>query len=208
MTGPDVLLLERTFYFLRHGETDSNRLKTIAGSLDVELNETGREQARAAVELVRPLGVTHLASSNLRRARETAAIIARALALPHLVVPELAERNWGELEGKPQGMRIRGSPPPGAETAEEFAARTRAGLARVRAEGVPLVVVHSGAFRVPCRQFALEESVEPVANCHPVRFTPPAQPGGAGQSRQSERRSRLVRQAHSILMPAVLNAVL
>ena len=39
------------FYFLRHGETDSNRLKTIAGSLDVELNETGQAQARAAINL-------------------------------------------------------------------------------------------------------------------------------------------------------------
>jgi probable phosphoglycerate mutase len=175
----DVPLFERMFYYLRHGETDSNRLRTIAGSLDVALNETGVAQARAAIELVRPLGVTHLASSNLRRARETAATIARALALPHVVVPELAERNWGELEGKPQFLRVRGAPPPpGAETAEEFVARTRAALAKVRADGVPLVVAHSGTHRVLCRLLGLAESAEAVVNCRPLRFSPPA---GAGR---------------------------
>ncbi len=174
----EIPLFIRAFYFLRHGETDSNRLKTIAGSLDVALNETGYAQARAAIELVRPLGVTHLASSNLRRARETAATIARALVLPHVVVPELAERNWGELEGRSQVLRIRGSPPPGAETAEQFVSRTRTALAQIKAEGVPLVVAHSGTHRVLCRLLGLAESADPVANCRPIRFSPPSSAGG------------------------------
>ncbi len=176
----DVPLFQRTFYYLRHGETESNRLKTIAGLLDVALNETGVAQASAAIELVRPLGVTHLASSNLQRARETASTIARALALPHVVVPELAERSWGDLEGKSQVLRVRGAPPPrGAESAEEFVSRTRTGLAQVRAEGVPLVVAHSGTFRALCRLLVLGEPEEAIANCRPVRFAPPARPGAA-----------------------------
>jgi broad specificity phosphatase PhoE len=175
-----IPLFTRTFYFLRHGETESNRLKTIAGSLDVALNDAGLAQARAAVELVRPLGVTHLASSNLRRARETAATIARALALPHVVVPELAERSWGELEGRSQVLRVRGAPPPpDAETAEQFIARTRAGLVQVRAEGIPLVVAHSGTHRVLCRLLGLAEPADAVANCRPVRFSPPSSAGGS-----------------------------
>jgi probable phosphoglycerate mutase len=179
MGGRAIPLFARTFYFLRHGETESNRLETIAGSLDVALNATGRAQARVAIELVRPLGVTHIASSDLRRARDTAAIIARALALPHGVVPGLAERGWGALEGKPRSLRLRNSPPPDAETYEQFAERTRAALAEVAAEGVPLIVAHSGTHRVLCRLLGLTESAEPVANCRPVRFTPPAHPGSA-----------------------------
>lgn len=172
-------LFARTFYFLRHGETETNRLKTIAGSTDVELNDAGRAQAGAAIELVRPLGVTHIASSNLRRARDTAAIVAGALQLHHSVVPGLAERNWGVLEGKLQALRQAGVTPPGAETAERFIARTRAALAEVEASGTPLLVAHSGTFRVLCRLLALEETAEPVANCRPARFTPPASAGGA-----------------------------
>lgn len=179
MTGPEVPLFGRAFYFLRHGETESNRLKTIAGSIDVELNDIGREQARAAIELVRPLGITNVTSSNLRRARDTAATIARALALPHVVVPGLAERNWGELEGKPQVMRVWGAPSPGAETAGEFVARVRGALAQVRADGVPLVVAHSGTHRVLCRLLGLAESADPISNCRPVRFNPPGQKDGA-----------------------------
>lgn len=172
-----VPLFERAFYFLRHGETDSNRLKTIAGSLDVALNETGLAQARAAIELVRPLGVTHVTSSALLRARETAAIIATELKLPHAVLPGLGERNWGELEGKPQAVRLPGAKPAGAESPEQFVARTRAALSAVEADGVPLVVAHSGTFRVLCRLLGQEEPAAPVANCRPVRFTPPAREG-------------------------------
>ena len=174
-----IPLFERTFYYLRHGETESNRLKTIAGSLDVELNETGRAQARAAVEQVRPLGVTHVTSSALRRARDTAAVIAKALGLPHVVVPDLAERGWGDLEGKPQALRAAGVKANGSESREQFIARTRAGLAKVEAVGMPLVVAHSGTFRVLCRLLELAEPGEAIANCRPVRFTPPARPEAA-----------------------------
>lgn len=178
-SGSSIPLFERAFYFLRHGETESNRLKTIAGSLDVELNELGREQARAAIGRVRPLGITHITSSNLRRARDTAAIVAAALHLPHAILPGLGERNWGEFEGRPQALRVPGAKPAGAETSEQFINRTRAALAQVEARGRPLIVAHSGTFRVLCRLFSLEDTVDPIANCCPVRFTPPAQPGRA-----------------------------
>ena len=174
-----VALFAAPFYFLRHGESESNRLKIVAGSVDVELTDTGRAQAREAIEALRTIGVTHVTSSNLKRARETAAIIARALALPHVVIPELAERNWGELEGKPLAQRVHGALPAGAETVEEFVARVRGALARVKAEGVPLVVAHSGTHRVLSRLLRLPESADAVANCRPLRFTPPAGAGGA-----------------------------
>lgn len=178
MTGSTISLFERTFYFLRHGETEYNRLQLIAGSTDVELNEVGHAQARAAVELVRPLGITDIVSSGLRRARDTAAVIAGALGLPHAVVPGLAERDWGALEGKAQALRERGVTPPGAETAAQFISRTRAALAEIKGYDVPLVVAHSGTYRVLCRLLALEETAEAVANCRPVRFTPPSRQGG------------------------------
>jgi len=175
---PDVPLFAISFYFLRHGETESNRLQTIAGSTDVDLNETGRAQARAAIECVRPLGITHIVSSNMKRARETAGTVASALALPHAVAPGLAERSWGSLEGQPRKLRVRSAPPPDAESYEAFAARTCAALAGVEARGRPLIVAHSGTFRVLCRTLGIEEPAEQVANCRPVRFTPPASAKG------------------------------
>ncbi|MBI3043213.1 MAG: histidine phosphatase family protein [Betaproteobacteria bacterium] len=173
-----IPLLERMFYYMRHGETESNRLQTIAGSTDVALNDTGRSQARAAVELVRPLGITLVVSSAQLRARDTATVVAEALMLPRVVLPGLAERNWGELEGKPRALRVRGVTPPGAETAEQHVSRTRAALGEIAAGGTPLVVAHSGTVRVLCRLLALEAPPEPVANCRPVRFAPSPREGG------------------------------
>lgn len=175
---PPIPLFEGVFYFLRHGETEFNRLKLIAGSTDVKLNNTGLAQASAAVELVRPLGITNIVSSGLRRARDTAAILTAALGLPHTVLAGLAERNWGVLEAQPQALRGPGATPPGAETVDQFISRTRAALAQIHASGTPLIVAHSGTFRVLCRLLALDAG-EPISNCHPVRFTPPQSAGAA-----------------------------
>ncbi len=39
------MLTPKTFYFLRHGETDWNRQRIIQGQTDTELNATGLAQA-------------------------------------------------------------------------------------------------------------------------------------------------------------------
>lgn len=89
-------------YFVRHGQTDWNKALRWQGRSDVELNQTGRKQAKA-VQLyfvehaIKPSAVL---SSPMRRALETARGIASAFELE--VVPEQAFReiNLGEFEGK------------------------------------------------------------------------------------------------------------
>ena len=180
MTGhPAIPLLARVFYFLRHGETENNRRQLIAGSLDVDLNATGHAQAQAAAALIAPLGVTVIYSSGLKRTRDTAQPIAAALGLGVTPIAALNERKWGELEGKPRAARLRGVTPPGAETPQQYIERTTVALACVPAVGVPLIVAHSGTYRVLCRLLGHDAGAEPVMNCRPVRFTPPAADSGA-----------------------------
>ncbi len=174
-----IPLLTRMFYYLRHGETENNRRQLIAGSLDVELNDRGRAQARDAVALIAPLGITAIYSSGLKRTRDTAQAIADALGLAVTPVAALNERNWGEFESQPRAMRTRGITPPGAETPQQFAERTLAGLALIAPVGVPLVVAHSGTYRVLCQHVGQDAGTEQVMNCRPVRFTPPAEGSGA-----------------------------
>jgi len=88
-------------------------------------------------------------------------------------IPELAERNWGALEGQPRTLRVRGVTPPGAESYQAFAERIWSGLSRIPPQGNPLVVAHSGVFRVACRLLGTTEPTEAVANCQPVHFAPP-----------------------------------
>jgi probable phosphoglycerate mutase len=167
-------LLERAFYFVRHGETEHNVRGLVAGSTDVLLTECGQAQARAAARALAPVGITAIYSSALRRARDTADCIGRSLALPVTVVEALGERNWGELEGQPRELRVRGAIPHGAEPPHQFMQRIVRGLATIDAGGVPLVVAHSGVYRVLCRVLGVIEPEAPVANAQPVRFVPPA----------------------------------
>jgi broad specificity phosphatase PhoE len=169
-------LFRKRFYFLRHGETETNAQGLVAGSLDTDLTPRGREQALAAARVFAQRPITGIYCSPLRRARETAEPIAGALHLPLVVIAEIAERNWGTLEGQPRGLRVRGVVPEGAETPDAFAQRVLGGLARVDTL-VPLIVAHSGVFRVLCRTLDIVESDAPVGNALPLRFVPLAEGG-------------------------------
>jgi len=169
----EILLLTRPFYFLRHGETDSNVRRIVAGSLDVSLTERGQAQARAAALALEYCGISEIYSSALRRARDTAACVAAVLNLQVRVIPGLAERRWGVLEGQPRELRVAGVTPPGAETPEEFSQRVMQAFAEIKTQGVPLVVAHSGVFRVLCRALGVTEPADQVGNATPVHCLPP-----------------------------------
>jgi len=169
-------LFTRPFLYLRHGETHSNASGLIAGSADVALTPRGRSQARQAARMLRNAGVTGIYSSALQRTRDTAIIIARELALPVTPIAELGERNWGELEGQPRALRVRGTTPSRAETPEAFTERVLCGLTRIDAV-MPLIVAHSGIYRVLCRTLGVMEPEQPISNCVPLRFVPPAVTG-------------------------------
>jgi len=73
--------------FIRHGETDWNRIKRIQGHIDIPLAETGLAQARRlAVRLAREARegqrIDAIYSSDLMRAQQTAQPFADALGLP------------------------------------------------------------------------------------------------------------------------------
>uniref|UniRef100_A0ACD5XPX7 Uncharacterized protein n=1 Tax=Avena sativa TaxID=4498 RepID=A0ACD5XPX7_AVESA len=86
---------------VRHGETSWNASHIIQGQMDPELNETGRRQALVvARRLSREAKPAAVYSSDLRRAAETAQIIATACAVSNPVLdPALRERHMGDLHG-------------------------------------------------------------------------------------------------------------
>ncbi len=104
------------FVFLRHGESVGNAEARFQGQADYPLTDTGRLQAQALAErwaregMQLDLAVT----SPLARARETAAIIARALHVPVEDDPIWMERNAGEMAGLTREEAL--AQWPGAET--------------------------------------------------------------------------------------------
>lgn len=64
------------FYFVRHGETDWNKInQALCPQDDIPLNETGLLQAIHAREKLNSLNITKIYSSPLVRAKQTAEII-------------------------------------------------------------------------------------------------------------------------------------
>jgi 2,3-bisphosphoglycerate-dependent phosphoglycerate mutase len=159
------------FCFLRHGETEHNRLRLVAGASDVPLNAAGLAQARAAAARLAGSAIDVIGCSPLQRARDTAACIADVLGITPVIIADLVERNWGTLEGRPRELRVRGATPPGGESPGAFRERTCRGLQQLPSGRLPLIVAHSGTFRVLGEWLGLPAQDAAVENCLPLLFT-------------------------------------
>ncbi|MCS7082018.1 MAG: histidine phosphatase family protein [Bacteroidetes bacterium] len=90
------------FYIVRHGQTEPNRRNLLQGrGLDAPLNARGRAQAARLAERLAQQPLELIASSPLRRALETAQIIAaRHPGVRVRQYPGLSEMDWGLYEGR------------------------------------------------------------------------------------------------------------
>lgn len=87
------------FYFVRHGVSEWNAENRLCGRTDVSLSDEGRRQAVRLAERLRGLSPAALYTSPLRRAVETAEIIAAATGVKPIVDGRLIELNYGAWEG-------------------------------------------------------------------------------------------------------------
>jgi broad specificity phosphatase PhoE len=174
---------------VRHGLTDWNREGRFQGHLDPPLSDDGQEQARLiATRLAASAGERprRIVSSPLRRALETAELIAKALGLPTDEVgrdARLMELGQGAWEGRTHADVAMSDAeryaawregswdrqPPGGEPVTAAMGRVRAAIqAAIRGtvDAWPLCVVsHGGSLRLaagwlldlsPARAWALE----------------------------------------------------
>lgn len=162
----------RPFCLIRHGETDANFEGIIAGRLEPKLTPLGRAQACqiATLSWTQPL----LFSSPQHRAVETA-----FLAFPGLEntqIPDLRERDWGDLEGQPLSAMIpREDTPENGEAWQDMLTRLHRGLMRALLDprvGLPVLVAHSGTIRAIRRLTGGTEHGLRPPNAIPLLFTP------------------------------------
>ncbi len=88
-----------SLYFLRHGETAWNREGRWQGQTDLELNEVGRDQARAVAAQVAAIRPEIAYASDLKRAVQTAELALGELPVELRLRPELREAHFGLWEG-------------------------------------------------------------------------------------------------------------
>jgi broad specificity phosphatase PhoE len=84
---------------VRHGQTEWNMLGKWQGSADIPLNSRGLEQAAALANRLADWQIDAIYSSDLQRAAQTAAAIAKHHDLAVIIDPAWRERDAGECEG-------------------------------------------------------------------------------------------------------------
>jgi broad specificity phosphatase PhoE len=84
---------------VRHGETKWNRENRVVGHIGIALNSNGRRQVELLAKKLKDDSVSAIHSSPLRRARETAAAIARIHGLRVIDDDAFKEIDAGEMEG-------------------------------------------------------------------------------------------------------------
>jgi probable phosphoglycerate mutase len=166
------------FLFLRHGETDWNRVQRTQGRSDVPLNANGRDQARRARDLLGGLEIATVCSSPLERALETAALLQVSLGCGLKVLDDLAECCWGEREGQVKGQwfedwKLGRRTPDGAEPYARFLVRALRGINTALKQPGPVLIVSHGGVYWTVQKHAVLDSEFDIPNAVPVRHDPP-----------------------------------
>lgn len=123
---------------VRHGTTEFNRLKKIAGTIDIPLDKNGIEQTIKSRPIIKKVNFDIVISSPLSRALETARLSTGLPKNKIVIREECRERNYGEMQGlfpaqvkklKPKilyvksGIFFHSLNPPGGETFEQLRSR-------------------------------------------------------------------------------------
>lgn len=153
-----------TVLLCRHGETEWNSDRKFQGTIDIPLNDVGREQADRLSETLSSRGLAAVWTSPLIRAHSTAKRIADTCHVALRLDDRLRERNLGVM----QGMKYRDvakqhpqvwsawknfQPLPkdaDAESDEEVIARLRSGILDIATQypGAKVAIVgHGASFR-------------------------------------------------------------
>jgi probable phosphoglycerate mutase len=154
---------ETRILLVRHGETEWNREDRIQGWAPSALTETGKEQARRlGRHLAETYDVDRVVASDLRRTRETAALVRQAgVSAEPTFQRAWRERDFGRLQGLRKQELFEGHPeyaatsgtlaidarPPGGERLRDVRERVMDGWEHLCAEAAGetvLVVTHGG----------------------------------------------------------------
>ncbi|MGN9788304.1 histidine phosphatase family protein [Nonomuraea sp. ZG12] len=144
---------------LRHGQTLWNVEQRFQGHSDIQLNEQGIAQAARAASLLAALRPTHIVSSDLQRANDTALALGRLTGLDVAVDKDFRERGGGQWEGLTRAEIAERWPQeyvaweaPDGEPVTEVAARVAAAMRRWAAklddDGLLVVASHGAALRL------------------------------------------------------------
>ena len=179
------MIIQKQFFYVRHGETDWNRARKLQGSSNIPLNETGIAQAHTAKAKLAGSKISRIFCSPLQRARKTADIINEVLNCQIEEIPDLREWHFGSSEGSPYFDWLHelfngdtSNVPGDVEPLENFMARTTDAINYALEHDGPILIVAHGGTYVPARNCLPPNQRESLKNCLPVRHDPPTEKNG------------------------------
>jgi len=153
-----------TLFLIRHGHIAWDGQERYVGQSDISLSPQGTVQAEKLQRWFENIPLNRVVASDLKRARDTAAIITANSPIEVELLSALREIHLGEWEGKtfdeiksqdPIGFMNRGKDfavhrPPGGENFHDLQCRVMPVIERLVAEmkGNLLIVGHAGVNRV------------------------------------------------------------
>ena len=155
---------ESLIYLVRHGRPElPDREVRFLGRTDIPLSAEGRAQAEGLRDHLEDIRLDLVVHSGMKRALETASIIAGNRGIPFREIPEFREIAFGEWEMKsmhdvsrsdPDAFRRRGEDfarfrPPGGENFLDVSRRAWPAFLSLAGEfrGNILISAHAGVFR-------------------------------------------------------------
>ena len=182
-----------TILIARHGQSDWNHEKRWQGHADRPLTERGRGQAQALADRLAHIELDAVYSSDLQRARDTAAVVAESQGVELRQLPDLREVDVGSWSGLtraeaeerfPEGFARWRDGYPGwkdGETYEamtdrvlravdEIAAEHEGGRVLVVSHGGPIRAMHAAALGLDVHAYRRLRPVEPNARLSAVCF--------------------------------------
>lgn len=155
--------MRQRWTLVRHGETEGESSIRLNGATDVALNDIGRTQMVRAAQALRNGLYDITYTSPLKRARQSASIVAEPHVLSPEIIEEFRELNFGDWEGltyeeiarrdpallATRQSRARDFTYPGGDNRLTFERRVR-GAARALRDGPPglLLVLHKGVIKI------------------------------------------------------------
>jgi alpha-ribazole phosphatase len=149
---------------IRHGRTNLQKEDRYWGSTDIPLNDTGIKQAERIRDSLVKEKISHVYSSTLSRAYDTAKIIAANHNLNVTACQELNEFNFGYAEGltyeeikklhpslAEEMAKMEAISFPGGESLDKFYIRVQAFLKRLekhKAQDIVAITAHAGSLRM------------------------------------------------------------
>ena len=173
-----MILPNKSFYFIRHGETEWNKDKIIMGHTDIPLNQNGIDQAYYAQKFFKDMSFEKIYTSPLKRTYRTAEILNESIGGSLVTCKSLMERGFGESDGTPYNESLTTLANTelikGAETFDVFETRVLKAVEGILTESKspPLIVAHGGVFVILAKYCGASSKLR-AANCQLFLFRSP-----------------------------------